>query len=339
MNFAKRYETIDIAKAIAIILVAIGHFEMKPEPDFYRSLRTIIYTFHMPLFMFASGFLCVATWKPQSYQNFIFKKFRRLMIPYFVTSIIIIAIKLVTASVLPVDNPVAPIDFITMLWLPKAGYFLWFVYALWWMMMIYPIFNTKRRRILLFLLSIPIYMLHNCFPHIFCFNEAARMVVYFAAGTVCFDLLSTVFIKKLCGVCTGIYPILAAIAVCSIFDRESISGRIFVLITAFAGIGFSIVVSYIINKYSLKGIKEILYKIAGTSYIIYLFHTTFMGFAKGIISKSHFLSSGDLFVNYTIAEILVSIIAGVLIPYLLCRYVLARFALSRDLFGLRLTSK
>lgn len=60
MRSITRYYTIDIAKAIAIVLVAVGHFEVEPMPEFYKCLNIIIFTSHIPLFMFASGFLCVA---------------------------------------------------------------------------------------------------------------------------------------------------------------------------------------------------------------------------------------------------------------------------------------
>lgn len=43
----------DIAKAIAIILVVIGHYYPENAPGWYLALHSWIYTFHMPLFMFA----------------------------------------------------------------------------------------------------------------------------------------------------------------------------------------------------------------------------------------------------------------------------------------------
>ena len=57
----KRIVTLDIAKAICIILVVIGHYIPDNSPDWYVLMRTFIYSFHMPLFMFASGFIYMAT--------------------------------------------------------------------------------------------------------------------------------------------------------------------------------------------------------------------------------------------------------------------------------------
>ena len=47
----------DIAKAICIILVVIGHYSPDGSPDWYKAIWSWIYSFHMPLFMFASGYI------------------------------------------------------------------------------------------------------------------------------------------------------------------------------------------------------------------------------------------------------------------------------------------
>ena len=337
MKSITRYYTIDIAKAIAIVLVAVGHFDVEPRPEFYKDLNAVIYSFHMPLFMFVSGFLCVATWRPQSYRQFLWKKFRRLMIPYFVTSVIIISIKLLTSSFMPVDNPVNPADFIAMLWLPKAGFFLWFVYALWWMMMIIPWFNTPRRRLILLALSIPAYIFYGEFTQLFCFAQTARMGIFFVSGAVLYDIFDKrSVIKTMVGCSVILFPILAFALLQGFFDYGGPAADAISAVTAFSGIGFAIAVSYGIEIGCSAPRRRLLYKIAGASYIIYLFHNTFMGFAKGALSKIGFFSTENLFVNYTIAEILVAGVAGVVLPYLLCHYVLVRFAVTRSLFGLAL---
>lgn len=51
MSESKRLDFVDIAKGIGIILVVMGH--LLPENSY---LRNIIYSFHMPLFFFLSGF-------------------------------------------------------------------------------------------------------------------------------------------------------------------------------------------------------------------------------------------------------------------------------------------
>lgn len=134
----KRLVSFDIAKAICIILVVIGHYIPDSAPDWYVINRTFIYSFHMPLFMFASGYIYIAFKKEESYVHFIMKKVRRLMIPYLVTSVLIVTIKLLTERNAYVENPVTLLSYARLLYSPEAGYFLWFIWALWWMFVLVP---------------------------------------------------------------------------------------------------------------------------------------------------------------------------------------------------------
>lgn len=51
-----RIIALDIAKAICIILVVMGHYVPDNSPAWYVLVHDVIYTFHMPLFMFVSGY-------------------------------------------------------------------------------------------------------------------------------------------------------------------------------------------------------------------------------------------------------------------------------------------
>jgi len=76
--------------SFAIFLVVFGHSRISGDdalnPSFYMWIRDVIYSFHMHLFMFISGFLFIHTniakqrvgWFP-----LMKKKLKRLMIPYF----------------------------------------------------------------------------------------------------------------------------------------------------------------------------------------------------------------------------------------------------------------
>ena len=79
---------IDYLKGFAILLVILGHSIQYNAPDFFdhNILFRIIYSFHMPLFMFVSGFLAFSTFKATG--NSLMKRFRSLVIPFFVWFII-----------------------------------------------------------------------------------------------------------------------------------------------------------------------------------------------------------------------------------------------------------
>jgi fucose 4-O-acetylase-like acetyltransferase len=75
----ERVNWIDIAKSIGIILVVMGHLD-NPE-----KATTFIYAFHMPLFFFLSGM----TFKNnQKFKNYITKKTRTILIPYFLFALL-----------------------------------------------------------------------------------------------------------------------------------------------------------------------------------------------------------------------------------------------------------
>ncbi len=77
----KRYDFIDIAKGLGMILVIWGHIIL------HGPLNNFIYSFHMPLFFFISGML----FAPQKYANvkeFVKRKIKTLLIPYFLLSIL-----------------------------------------------------------------------------------------------------------------------------------------------------------------------------------------------------------------------------------------------------------
>lgn len=73
----QRNVLIDAAKGLGILLVVLGHAVQKNTPDFDNLMFRIIYSFHMPLFMFLSG--CVAKYNnPQS----LTKNITRLVVPF-----------------------------------------------------------------------------------------------------------------------------------------------------------------------------------------------------------------------------------------------------------------
>lgn len=95
----KRNIEIDIAKLIAMILVVLGHVITERYEyvcsDFENMhylllpLKQFIYTFHMPLFMFLSGFLFGKS-NLKDWNVFVLNKFKRLMGPYFVFGLLLL---------------------------------------------------------------------------------------------------------------------------------------------------------------------------------------------------------------------------------------------------------
>ena len=70
-----RTEWVDIAKGIGIVCVCLGHLGIE-------SIDRVVFTFHMPLFFILSGMFLNGD---VPFNEFIKKKSKRLLVPYYVT--------------------------------------------------------------------------------------------------------------------------------------------------------------------------------------------------------------------------------------------------------------
>jgi polysaccharide biosynthesis protein PslL len=80
---SKRIEYLDIAKGIGILLVVLGHNDFEVISLF---IQRMIYSFHMPLFFFLSGYFINAS---VPFFDFFKKRFNALMKPFFFTIFLI----------------------------------------------------------------------------------------------------------------------------------------------------------------------------------------------------------------------------------------------------------
>ena len=80
---SKRIEYLDIAKGIGILLVVLGHNDFEVISAF---IQRLIYSFHMPLFFFLSGYFINAS---IPFFAFFKKRFNALLKPYFFTIFLI----------------------------------------------------------------------------------------------------------------------------------------------------------------------------------------------------------------------------------------------------------
>ena len=81
----ERNQQIDALKGFAIFLVIIGHVIYWSDIANYSKnlLFIMIYTFHVPLFFFISGYLIYNRFGPKTF-TWINKKFIGLIIPYII---------------------------------------------------------------------------------------------------------------------------------------------------------------------------------------------------------------------------------------------------------------
>lgn len=96
----KRLEYVDLLKGFAIFLMVMGHFlswqwggasVSAPHSNNVTIVRDFIYSFHMPLFFFLSGYvfnMSMKSWKILDLYNAIYKRFIQLIIPGLTAMII-----------------------------------------------------------------------------------------------------------------------------------------------------------------------------------------------------------------------------------------------------------
>lgn len=320
----------DVAKAICIILVVLGHYFPDDSPIWYVNLRFLIYMFHMPLFLFASGYIYESFKKNESYLPFVTKKIKRLMVPYFVTSIIIITIKLLTQKGMLVENPVTLSSYVKMFYIPEAGYFLWFVWSLFTMFLIVPVLKSKTIRIIVFAIAVLLHYLPFDLTPVFALAETKRMFVWFMLGVICSDNHVGEILRRIKRWKYAVYLIvIAAFGILGAVDMYK-----YAMYLSWLGIAMVMSVSSLIASMPKESrLIKLFIILSSSSYIIYLFHTTFEGFAKSIVNKffvSEFVSNGDF-----VLKAAVVVVCGVVFPILLHKFVLVRYSWLKFLFGLK----
>ncbi|MBX2824977.1 MAG: acyltransferase family protein [Gammaproteobacteria bacterium] len=134
-----------IAKGIGILLVVIGHFNPDFAPAWWHELVTLIYTFHMPLFMILSGYLYVVG--RQQWSELVASKFKRLGFPFIFIALLFLLIKLLSQLVVTLEHPISMNSLVTLLVNPGKSYMplLWFMHALFFMFALYPILHRMLR--------------------------------------------------------------------------------------------------------------------------------------------------------------------------------------------------
>ena len=323
---AERNIVLDIAKGLAIVLVVIGHYFPEDSPDSYIALNHWIYSFHMPLFMFLSGYIYLVYKKENLlYSEFIYNKFKRLMIPYFCVSTLIITLKLLSSGNAYLQNPVTVFSYLEMFYLPSAGYFMWFLWSLFTIFLIVPFFRNKGSRLCLFVFSLLLNLLSPKFslPRIFSLYETQTYFVWFMLGVLVADYRER-YSNVLCSWCKIIS--IAGFVIVSVINSKVNMG-IFEKFMPLFGIPAVISLSSLISRLPGKFAFIIADLLGAGCFIIYLFHTTFEGFAKAVFKKLPYWD--DLFFLEATAVIL----AGLIFPILLDRLVIRRFEFTRQVFA------
>lgn len=153
-----RVDYLDNIKALACVLVVLGHFIMSMDASgivsfnsFTEWFKETIYMFHVQLFFLCSGFLYIFSVKRKNNYNypvFMANKLLALGVPYFVFSAVTVLMKKLAGDSV---NTEAGGLLHTLFIEPTAPY--WYLYVLFFMFLIIPPIKNKKGVSILLALS------------------------------------------------------------------------------------------------------------------------------------------------------------------------------------------
>ena len=182
----KRLIGIDVMQGIAMVLVVLGHHLFNFMPEWYKDLFVWIYTFHMPLFIFISGFLIrysykgVNNWK--EYKQYITKRIKKFFLPFLIVG---------TIGTLATwnfkDVSVLLNNLLNLIVSPKQSEvtFLWYIYLLFIFYCTAPIIFNAKSWIKALLFIGAIYLSTHVIPvGYLCIDWFSRYFVFFLSGAL-----------------------------------------------------------------------------------------------------------------------------------------------------------
>jgi fucose 4-O-acetylase-like acetyltransferase len=153
----------DYARGIGIVLVVYGHVARGvhsaglPDPSWYGTADSVIYSFHMPLFFFLSGLYFLASLERHGTLGLLAGKLRTVAWPYLVWSVLQGLVEVLLSRM--TNGSVTLAEVASMLWQPRAQF--WFLYALFFLSLVsLPIFRWLPAR------GFPVVLAASCLAYL-----------------------------------------------------------------------------------------------------------------------------------------------------------------------------
>lgn len=251
----KKIEWLSVLQGLSMLLVVVGHVDLTniaydPSTPIASIIHRIIYSFHMPLFIFISGWLFYYTCirKEKSYKDMITSKAKRLLIPFFVFTIVTMALKMAFPQLMHrvVDAEEIINTFVFFRSNPLGE--MWFIIVLFELMFMYPLYRYITGNKLLAAIGLGgAIIISFIFPKISYFNlwKVAYMLQFFVAGILCSRFEWQKYIGK-----DWFFIIFSVLfVVCNIIG---VLPRCMEAETAFVGTIFTMSLCLIVSKYMPK---------------------------------------------------------------------------------------
>ncbi len=325
MAYKKESLWVIYAKAIGIILVVIGHVirglenaDITSPTPFFKTVDTLVYSFHMPLFFILSGIFYEHSFKKYGGKKLILNKLKTILYPYVIWSLGHGLVEIGLSSF--TNGSVSFKEVFTLLWNPRAHF--WFLYSL-----------------------LGIFCLMTLIRHF-----TSSKPVLFTAGIIFFIFSPQLVFIPIFGI-TSPYFIYFSIGAHfrSLQERKAAGDTQSVLIHGFSSTFFFLLLSYINIAYEIRSFLEptmnICLALLG-SYLVYLISYSIsnrtpvilrmIGEASFLIYLLHILATSGiriilqkfLGIEFYMTHLIFGVIAGILIPVLIAKYKNIRYILS-----------
>jgi len=328
---ATRQSDLDRAKGLAILLVVFGHLVARQTPagvTWYDPMRIAVYLFHMPLFMYLSGyvtFLSGAARTPRAeWPHLVRRRAGRLLVPFVVFGLAVLCSKLLVSRFAHVDN--VPQGFWpgvrALVWDTEhsPATEVWYIAALFAFCVITPpLLSLRHGRAVLLGAAVLVYLLP--LPPMLYLDRIGSYLIFFVLGGLAADasrrwlvVVDRIWLPALAALALAVLPV--SLGWISFHWTEGAQGFPYKWALLVAGV-LSLPAMHGLVRHGAAARASVLALLGRYVFVIYLLNTVFIGLTKAVLLE--FVSwEGAHFVPFA----LVLMAAGVCGPLLTKRLVL-----------------
>ncbi len=291
-NLRERRRDIEAVKGVAILLVVFGHLVARQDPagvEWYEPLRRAVYAFHMPLFLYLSGLVAV-------HSGFLHRRrvelpalaaarARRLLLPFFALGVLIVLGKYAAMHVMHVDNPPSGLwsGLLALVW--DTGHSpaisIWYLFVLFVVSLGSAAILNGRLARLPWLLAASLMLFWIPAPAFIYLDRLAMFAPFFLLGA-CAGATGTrweIWLDRFWPWAMALFLIvLAGVAARPV--GPVLAQKTVLLLTG--SISLPAIHGCLRNLRSIA-LQTIFLRLGRYSFMIYLFNTSFIGLAKGVL--------------------------------------------------------
>ncbi|WP_229591103.1 acyltransferase family protein [Pseudodesulfovibrio sediminis] len=324
-----RMHDIDSAKGLAIVLVVFGHLFSNSHytdniQNWYMHVHSAIYHFHMPFFMYLSGFVTFFSGHntmDHRYGRYIKAQSIKLLLPFLLIGVFIVVGKYVVNYYFYIDRVPDTLGegLLSLVWNTgdSPARFIWYVFVLFVFRAATPLLDTLLKGRVSLILALSLVLFWVTLPPVLFLPRMGTHYFFFILGGVAaihWERIGRLFDRY----CFLFMALFAAICIC---ESLPFSFKEWAFVAGLA----SVPALHCLMRFPVFSHSRVLNALGNSTYTIYLFNTIFIGLTKLVLSQFLPLEGGGAFAVYTI----VLLAAGVCGPLFLRQFVFQRVRILR----------